>query len=184
MWRTSNAPLRHGNEVGSRTARPPTRTGSRPSDAPGAGCTWRTTSSPTIAWDSASHSLSRGRRASARPLRLVRLHRCVGAELVLAEATERGGGGPRRQPAEPLSGSPALPGARPPQARGVDGLYASVGGICIANGWLERAEKGYCRGHVRRLQVVLHADGYDVPLTPNARCAPVSPCTRRNRVRS
>jgi hypothetical protein len=67
---------------------------------------------------------------------------------------------------------------------GVDGLYASVGGICIANGWLERAEKGYCRGHVRRLQVVLHADGYDVPLTPNARCAPVSPCTRRNRVRS
>jgi tellurite resistance protein TerC len=34
------------------------------------------------------------------------------------------------------------------------------------------------------LQVVLHADGYDVLLTPNARCAPLSRCTRRNRARS
>jgi len=65
----------------------------------------------------------------------------VGAELVLAEAEERWRGGPRRQPTEPLSGARRFLARDHCKIVGVDGSYASVGGICIADGWLERSSE-------------------------------------------
>jgi hypothetical protein len=47
-----------------------------------------------------------------------------------------------------------------------------------------QAEKGYCRRALASASGGHHADGDDGLLTPNARCAPVSPCTSRNRARS